>query len=273
MRSPVVAKVWRARRAAPHRGAVQRVGQDSGHPALGAEHRGAGYPAPAAARGARRHSRRRPAGTRGAWSPRRATGSAPTPTRSRPAAPAPGGASRGCSAARRRGGKRRWPSGSWMYVAHSSSSGHAPGSMVSEAMSSFHSNERHTLPSRSNGNSGVVVAQEHDVVVAARARASAPLGAGVADERAGPVQLVDERHRRVPARLGDVEVVRGVAEHVEAGRRRARRSGCSGCRWSRRCRRSARAGRRSSCARARSPRPRSPRTYGRPLGARRGAGR
>ena len=61
------------------------------------------------------------------------------------------------------------------------------------------------------------VVEEHDVVVAARSAVAAPLGAGEDEELALLVDGADERERRVPPCGGDVEVVGGVADDVEAG--------------------------------------------------------
>ena len=64
---------------------------------------------------------------------------------------------------------------------------------------------------------GLAAVQEDDVVVAAGAGVAAPFRPGEADELAFGVQAVDQVDGGVPVLLGDVEVVGGVAEHVEAG--------------------------------------------------------
>jgi hypothetical protein len=61
------------------------------------------------------------------------------------------------------------------------------------------------------------VAQEHDVAVAAGAGVAAPFGARIADKASRLVEFVDQFHRLVPAAFGDVEIVGGVAQHIEAG--------------------------------------------------------
>ncbi|CAI8697620.1 hypothetical protein EMIT0111MI5_70024 [Burkholderia sp. IT-111MI5] len=60
------------------------------------------------------------------------------------------------------------------------------------------------------------VAEEHDVVVAARGRAAAPFLHRIDDEAAGLVEALDRIDAELPVLVGDLEIVRRVAEHVDA---------------------------------------------------------
>ncbi len=75
----------------------------------------------------------------------------------------------------------------------------------------------HQPPLVVEGELGLAVMQEHHVAVAARTRVATPLGAGITNKSPRFVEFVDQLDRLVPALLGDIEVVGGVAEYIEPG--------------------------------------------------------
>ncbi len=68
-----------------------------------------------------------------------------------------------------------------------------------------------------HGKQRLAVAEEDDVMVAARAGIAAPFGAGIADEIAVDADRPHIGDGCAPAGGGDLEIIGRVAEHVEAG--------------------------------------------------------
>src|SRR5450830_1321212 len=95
---------------------------------------------------------------------------------------------------------------------------HRPGARLDGAGGELVPFERaHQPPLVVERELGFSIMQEHHIAVAASAGVAAPFGAGVTHEAARFVEFMNQLDRLVPALLGDVEVVGGVAEDIKAG--------------------------------------------------------